>query len=39
MDRESFLCNYWNYYLVLEKKFINATNYVAINKRNYNTVL
>lgn len=30
MDRVTFLQNYWNYYLVLEKKFINSTNYVFI---------
>ena len=37
MDRVTFLQNYWNYYLVLEKKFINSTNYVAVNESNYNT--
>lgn len=37
MNREEFLQNYWNYYLILEKKFINSTNYVAVNVDNYNT--
>ena len=31
MERETFLQNYWNYYLVLENRFINAVNYVALN--------
>lgn len=37
MEREVFLQNYWNYYLVLENRFINAVNYVALNSDNYNT--
>ena len=37
MEREAFLQNYWNYYLVLENRFINAVNYVALNSDNYNT--
>lgn len=37
MEREAFLQNYWNYYLVLENRFINAVNYVAPNSDNYNT--
>ena len=37
MNREEFLLNYWNYYLALEKKFINSTNYVAVNEDNYDT--
>ncbi len=37
MERETFLQNYWNYYLVLENRFINAVNYVALNSDNYNT--
>ena len=37
MEREPFLQNYWNYYLVLENRFINAVNYVALNSDNYNT--
>lgn len=37
MEREAFLQNNWNYYLVLENRFINAVNYVALNSDNYNT--
>lgn len=37
MDRETFLQNYWNYYLALENKFLNAANFVALNSDNYNT--
>lgn len=37
MEREAFLQNYWNYYLVLENRFINAVIYVALNSDNYNT--
>lgn len=37
MEREAFLQNYWNYYLVLENRFINVVNYVALNSDNYNT--
>ena len=37
MNREEFINIYWNYYLMLEKDFINITKYVKIKKRNYST--
>lgn len=37
MGREVFLRDYWRYYLMLENKFIQTTNYVTLEKNNYNT--
>lgn len=37
MNRESFIRDYWNYYLMLEKKFIVTTSYVALSKDNFST--
>lgn len=37
MNRDEFINIYWNYYLMLEKDFINITKYVKIKKCNYET--
>lgn len=37
MDRESFMRDYWTYYLMLEEKFIQTTNYVTLAEDNYST--
>ena len=35
MDREIFYRNYWNYYLTLESKVLDASNYVYIHEDNF----
>jgi hypothetical protein len=35
-DRDSFLRKYWSYYLILEGKFVHASNYVQIHVDNFN---
>ena len=35
MNRTEFLHDYWRYYLMLEKKFINTLNYVELSTDNY----
>lgn len=35
MDRKSFIRDYWAYYLMLEEKFIQTTNYVTLAEGNY----
>lgn len=35
MDKESFMRDYWTYYLMLEEKFIQTTNYVTLAEDNY----
>ena len=37
MTREQFLTDFWNYYLLLEKKFLNAIQYVELTEKNYET--
>lgn len=37
MDRETFMRDYWAYYLMLEDKFIDTTNYVTLAEDNYGT--
>ena len=37
MNRETFLRDYWAYYLMLEDKFIDTTNYVTLAEDNYGT--
>lgn len=37
MTRDQFIREYWNYYLMLEKKFITTTLYVALSEDNFNT--
>lgn len=37
MTKDELIKSYWNYYIVLEKKFLNTANYVEIDKRNYET--
>lgn len=37
MNRKEFINIYWNYYLMLEKDFINITKYVALKECNYCT--
>lgn len=37
MNREQFLRDYWAYYLMLEEKFVETLNYVALSKDNENT--
>lgn len=37
MIRSEFMQNYWRYYLMLEKKFINTLTYVELSEQNYNT--
>lgn len=37
MNREQFLRDYWAYYLMLEEKFVNTLNYVALSKDNEKT--
>ena len=37
MNRETFLRDYWAYYLMLEEKFIHTTNYVTLAEDNYGT--
>ena len=34
MTKEEFLNNYWNYYLLLEKKVINLQNYITFSANN-----
>ena len=34
MTREDFIKNYWNYYLALENRFLQTTNFVEIHKVN-----
>ena len=36
MDRETFMRDYWAYYLMLEEKFIHTTNYVTLSTDNDN---
>lgn len=35
MNRKDFINNYWQYYLLLEAKFINSLTYVDLNENNY----
>lgn len=35
LTRNEFLENYWNYYLMLERKFIHTLNYVELSEENY----
>ena len=37
MNREQFLRDYWAYYLMLEEKFVETLNYVALSKDNEKT--
>lgn len=37
MTRDKFIRDYWNYYLMLEKKFITTESYVALSQDNFNT--
>ena len=37
MTIEEFNLSYWNYYLMLEKKFINTLSYVSLSPDNYDT--
>lgn len=37
MDREQFTNIYWNYYLMLEEKFLNTTRYVELHLNNFST--
>ena len=37
MERQEFINVFWNYYLNLENKFINTTQYVEVDEKNYNT--
>ena len=37
MNRETFLRDYWAYYLMLEEKFIHTTSYVTLAEDNYGT--
>lgn len=37
MNRTEFLNDYWSYYLLLERKFINTLNYVELSPQNYKT--
>ena len=36
IDRQSFIRNYWKYYLMLEGKLIHASEYVQIHIKNFN---
>lgn len=37
MTRQEFLCDYWNYYLSLEKRFLHTLNYVELHRDNRRT--
>lgn len=37
MERKEFIDSFWNYYLNLENRFINTTQYVEVDKDNYQT--
>jgi hypothetical protein len=37
MTRDDFMNNYWNYYLLLEEKFLNSLRYVELSEDNYDT--
>lgn len=37
MDRNYFQNNHWQYYMMLEEKFIKTLNFVELNEDNYNT--
>lgn len=37
MTREDFLEKYWNFYLMLERKFVASLQYVELDERNYST--
>lgn len=37
MTRSEFMKNYWRYYLMLERKFINSLTYVELSVENYDT--
>lgn len=37
MNRTEFMQNYWRYYLMLEKKFVNTLTYVELSAQNYDT--
>lgn len=37
MKRKEFIDSFWNYYLNLENRFINTTQYVEVDKNNYQT--
>lgn len=35
VERGEFMNNFWDYYLLLEKNFLEALNYVELDKRNF----
>lgn len=37
MERKEFIDSFWNYYLNLENRFINTTQYVEVDENNYQT--
>lgn len=37
MERKEFINSFWNYYLNLENRFINTTQYVEVDENNYQT--
>lgn len=37
MDKEIFENNYWNYYLMLEERFVYSMKYVELAEKNYDT--
>lgn len=37
MDRKELSQNHWRYYLMLEKRFVESTEYVELHKDNFNT--
>lgn len=37
MERKEFINLFWNYYLNLENRFINTTQYVEVDENNYQT--
>lgn len=37
MTRQDFLCDYWSYYLMLEKRLLSTFNYVELDPSNYST--
>lgn len=37
MTRQEFLKDYWQYYLMLEKQFVNTLQYVDLDNNNFTT--
>lgn len=35
MTRQEFLCDYWKYYLLLEKRFVHTLNYIELDPDNH----